>query len=71
MDLIGQDQERDIEEDLLAFPLPDAVLEPVLLDIALIPLKARTPGKAIERLHRLSIHGIYTFVKGMCQRGDA
>ena len=49
MRLVNHYQERRPKEDLFAFPLADAVLDPIFLGVALIPLE---PGARGEKFHR-------------------
>ena len=57
-------QQRLVEEDLFAFDSTDLVPEPVLLSIALIPLKAGAFEQLVKRTRHIPyIYQIYTVVK--------
>jgi len=48
---VGTDHQRFAEEDLFSFPERYPVKLPILLEIAVIPIKASTAFKRVVRCH--------------------
>jgi hypothetical protein len=62
MGRIGLQQERDVEKDFLAFAIRDLVFLPVLIAIAIIPIKASDR----EKVNHFCISLLYTLFE-LCQ----
>ena len=60
MTRVGPKEERFVEEDLLGLPESDPVAGPVLLDVGVVPVEARTPVEKIGSCHERSIRLKYT-----------